>query len=926
MPSTKIIFASDFHIGPNQYDPTHQQRAFKSLEWLFDTIEDRHPDLVVLGGDLFHDVTKVRFFELGPVIKFLRDVKRLGCTTVAIAGNHDIHSSMVGDSVVEALPYVIPVTDFLALDVGGEVLGFLAYNGTLPDVMDTPFKAIFTHKGVRHPSLPEWLGGGSIDEFKTPYVFSGHYHIPVQVKSKKSKLVYSGAFLPRGFSEAGDHKFGILEIIIRDSVKWRRIENPHAARYMNEMSEIPGYQTFVQVSISPNEVEPIGSDNLVVAKVNYTADLDPDPEILEFQHTGDANATIQAFVSEQANLSIDHSELIQFGMRYYNFVSVRTVRKPWIVNSIRIENFMALRGRTVVTFNDGITLVEGTNQDEGGSNGSGKSSLLEAIYWALYGNTIRSSEHKDDVVNWFERSAHVELTMSCDDETIQIKRTRTKGNRSSLLITHNGTQLTFQKILEAGKWIVDTIGVDETLFKTTVLFSKRSMDLAEATPATRAAGFMQFLGYGFQDAWNKVNVEGKETAMLIAGLQSAKKTWEATVAGKIEVLSKICHDAEMALDNESDIRKQYKQKKKRIEDDLMRTYKSRKELVKEEPVNISNLHKKVSELQQQMATIRLSKKEGDGVLSEQRRVLQKHKALLGFDVCPTCSTPLNQSDIKEVHHILEEEFNESSSKIISKQAQHDLLLQRLETKIKVYETRIAEHSKTQFEVASFDSRMDALKIELEQIRTTYKSKIHEIRSRKRWIETKRNEIVELKESTFGDQNKLDQLVHLSKIQEFWKYAFSRDGIPNYLLRQTIKFANTQLAKYLDTMSTGVSAAFHVNKGLVHIRVYGRQNRLMTYMCLSDGQQACVNLAVQFALHDVQRLTLGGLAFMVFDEAIGHLDSFRASASMQLLKCKLGLVKSILFITHRADVEFDDAPAHTRLRAVLSKGQTRYQKL
>lgn len=146
----------------------------------------------------------------------------------------------------------------------------------------------------------------------------------------------------------------------------------------------------------------------------------------------------------------------------------------------------------------------------------------------------------------------------------------------------------------------------------------------------------------------------------------------------------------------------------------------------------------------------------------------------------------------------------------------------------------------------------------------------------------------------------------------------------FLLEKSLNFANVKLIRYMGILTEGhVACSFEIteegrSKGVKLL--CSKAGKPIAYGALSDGQQSCVDLAVQFTLHDVQRLTLGGLAFMVLDEAVGYLDGLRANRVVQLLQVKEGIVSS-LFVSHRSDVDLDGA---AEIRATLSDGRTTYQ--
>ncbi len=65
-----------------------------------------------------------------------------------------------------------------------------------------------------------------------------------------------------------------------------------------------------------------------------------------------------------------------------------------------------------------------------GANGAGKSSLLEAIAWAVWGQSRASSE--DNVIHLGEAEARVDFTFRCHEHTYRIVRARYRAQASSL--------------------------------------------------------------------------------------------------------------------------------------------------------------------------------------------------------------------------------------------------------------------------------------------------------------------------------------------------------------------------------------------------------------------------------------------------------------------------------------------------------------
>lgn len=155
---------------------------------------------------------------------------------------------------------------------------------------------------------------------------------------------------------------------------------------------------------------------------------------------------------------------------------------------IAFENFKSYRGRHRFAFpaEPGLYFIRGINEAEAalGSNGSGKSTILDAIYWCLYGRTLRGLK-SNDVVSWGCKSAFVELKMLVGDDTFIIKR-----NQSPNSLTLNGVLVEQEAILKA-------IRLNADVFIYTVIQPQFHTSFFELKPTEKLNLFSQILNLDY---------------------------------------------------------------------------------------------------------------------------------------------------------------------------------------------------------------------------------------------------------------------------------------------------------------------------------------------------------------------------------------------------------------------------------------------
>lgn len=96
---------------------------------------------------------------------------------------------------------------------------------------------------------------------------------------------------------------------------------------------------------------------------------------------------------------------------------------------IKLDNL----GTTLITGD-----IEGSSQDEDESNSAGKSTIINAIIWCLFGRTMHKANPGDKVINWFidPRTCRVELILKNGDRIIRVRNGR--DGHDDLLYIENG--------------------------------------------------------------------------------------------------------------------------------------------------------------------------------------------------------------------------------------------------------------------------------------------------------------------------------------------------------------------------------------------------------------------------------------------------------------------------------------------------------
>ncbi|MBD1913710.1 MULTISPECIES: AAA family ATPase [unclassified Leptolyngbya] len=163
-----------------------------------------------------------------------------------------------------------------------------------------------------------------------------------------------------------------------------------------------------------------------------------------------------------------------------------------------------------------------------GANGAGKSSLLEAIAWALWGQGRASTD--DDVIHQGELEARVDFVFQCQEQTYRVIRSRVRGQTSQLefqVQTNNGFRsLTGRGMRATQLLIVQTLRMDyETFVNSAYLRQGRADEFMLKRPGERKQVLADLLQL---DRYDQLSEQAKEQArQLKAEVELLERTLDS---------------------------------------------------------------------------------------------------------------------------------------------------------------------------------------------------------------------------------------------------------------------------------------------------------------------------------------------------------------------------------------------------------------
>ena len=161
------------------------------------------------------------------------------------------------------------------------------------------------------------------------------------------------------------------------------------------------------------------------------------------------------------------------------------------INTIKIENFLSIKEATL-DFEDFKNLVHvvGVNHDTKpkGSNGAGKSALIEAIVFGLFGKTLRKTSEKS--LARYESTGKCRVTITVNDDVV-IERTK---KPPKLVVVAGGKNVTKESILKTQSYLESFLNTNRNVFLASIVFGQQNaMNFLTASPEEKREIIQSFL-------------------------------------------------------------------------------------------------------------------------------------------------------------------------------------------------------------------------------------------------------------------------------------------------------------------------------------------------------------------------------------------------------------------------------------------------
>jgi len=562
---------------------------------------------------------------------------------------------------------------------------------------------------------------------------------------------------------------------------------------------------------------------------------------------------------------------------------------------IKVQNFISIGNIPLeLNFTKGINIITGENLDNIGSkNGIGKTTILNFIFWSLFGETINELKKSRIVNNKSKEECSGEIHFNADDDCYSVKRVL---EPASIKIFKNDEDITLSTIDKNNELIKEVLGMNQDVFKNTVILTsdntvpfmaQKKIDKRKFIEGVMNLNIFTEMLLKIRKDYNETKKESDTKTALFSNeqknlenLKNQKILNEKNKQDKINSLQLRIKDNENEILNIKNLNGDVAETIKTLEDDIS---KKEEKLVKIESKDIPDLNEKIKNIQIQ-TNLKKSK------INDLSKELNEYKKATG--ACPSCKRPYAEDNcnteekIKEIDIDLET-FKKEYSDLFKEENDLTLKVNNIKKAVSASKIKNTENKK---EIERFKNLNNQIKI-IETKNDEIEKNISELRLEKNNIDT----LIEKSNDQIKEiQDQIKSLYKDLDILENAKNIVSEDGVKTVIIKKILTFLNERLNFYLSTLEAPCSCYFDDTFDTTIKTFTGKD---IDYWNLSGGERKRVDAAVIFTFQDLLKMQTGiDTNISIYDEwADSALDEKGLLKFLEILRNKVNKGNDAIYI-------------------------------
>ena len=579
------------------------------------------------------------------------------------------------------------------------------------------------------------------------------------------------------------------------------------------------------------------------------------------------------------------------------------------IKDLTVKNFMSVGNQTqAVDFNrEKLTLVLGENLDQGGDdsgsrNGTGKTTIINALSYALYGTALTNIKRNNLINKTNSKGMVVSLDFEKDGIDYRIERGRSPTFFKFFINQEEQAQDESQgDSRKTQEFLNDLLGMSHDMFKHIVALNTYSEPFLSMRTNDQRAIIEQLLGITIlSEKADALKEEIKSTKDLIT---------EETL--KIEAIQTANSKIETTIENLKKNQRAWLAKKQQDSDKLSKAIDELEHLnidseleAHEKLQNWTELNTAITALNKEKSTLE------SALLRATKSVEKAEKDIANLDdaTCYTCGQALHDDKKEELEARKAKELDDAMAYQTEVASKLEDVLKGL-ANIGDINGRPNTFYETAKEAYEHRNNVDNLKQTLlskQQEEDPYQAQIDELNN---------SAIQEI------DWNTVNELTNVKDHQEFLlKLLTNKDSfIRKKIIEQNLAYLNNRLTYYLDKLGLPHQVVFQ-NDLNVEITQLGQD---LDFDNLSRGERNRLILGLSFAFRDVWESLYQNINLLFIDELIDSgMDTAGVENSLSVLKkMTRERDKNIFLISHKDELV---GRVNHILKVVKENGFTSYE--
>ena len=580
------------------------------------------------------------------------------------------------------------------------------------------------------------------------------------------------------------------------------------------------------------------------------------------------------------------------------------------IKDLTVKNFMSVGNQTqAINFDKGeLTLVLGENLDLGGDdsgsrNGTGKTTIVNALSYAIYGNALTNIK-RDNLINKINgKGMLVTINFEKDGVDYKIERGR-KPNITKFTINgkdfeedsdeSQGDSRETQKVIE------ELFGMSHEMFKHLIALNTYTEPFLALKNNDQRAIIEQLLGITLLSEKAECL---KEEMKINRDKMSSENTRIETVKISNEKIQQNIESLERK-------QRMWEDQKVSAINELESSIKILQEIDIDAEIEA---HKCLDDFNKKQSAIAEAKRwianiEADD--TKQEKLIEKldnEIVLLKEHKCHTCGQDLHDKKQEEILNAKEEQKQEAAAQILANS------------------TQLQEHQTVIVDIGELEScpptQYDTLEQAL-QHRSTVEVLEKDLQAKKDDINPYSEQITELKDTAIQEVS-FDLLNELTKVKDhqdfLYKLLTNKDSfVRKKIIEQNLAYLNQRITYYLAKIGLPHIVEFQ-NDLTVVITQLGQD---LDFDNLSRGERNRLILSMSWAFRDVWESLYHSINLLFIDELVDSgMDSAGVESSIGILKkMTRERQKNVFLISHRDDLT---SRVNHVLKVIKENGFTSY---